>query len=388
LYRYLLFFSALQYLRMIIRRSLSCHLLWAITSFGPLAFAFAPLKSARSRTACTPATPATKISPLVALKAASESSAASTSNLFKAVAVNGVDYAARSTTPELSRRAAALVKAGMIAFIAGMCIALPLTLVPQKVLYRLGLIDRKRKERWALDTGEFCSRNLLRLIPFCSVETIGVHNPNPQPSVWVCNHTSMLDVFLLMAVDRRLRGRNKRPMKIVYWKGLESNPITGLLFRQAGFISVDMAPNKPGEENDYDKGSFKTLLKDVKKAFDEDYDVALLPEGQLNPTPEKGLQPVFAGAYTLAKMSRRPVQMMALHGIHKLWHPDESIGMTVTGRRTKIRIYPHGRFFSSAEEFKATFMKIVGHFGATGTDLPAGELEAWLTGAAWKQRTS
>lgn len=379
---YLLYSCFKQYvLAMIPRRSLY-FLLWiTISNFGPLTFAFSPLKSSRS----LPTNFRRKH--IIALKASSETSAAAKSSLFKAVAVNGVDAAAVSQR-ELSRPGAALVKAGMIAFVACMCIALPLTLIPQKALYRLGIIDRKRKERWALDTGEFCSRNLLRLIPFCSVETIGVHDPNPQPSVWVCNHTSMLDVFLLMAVDRRLRGKNKRPIKVVYWKGLESNPITRLLFRQAGFIPVNMAPNKPGEDNEYDKGSFKLLLKDVKRAFEEDYDVAVLPEGQLNPAPEKGLQPVFAGAYTLAKMSRRPVQMMALYGIHKLWHPDETIGMTVTGRRTKIRIYPHGRFYSCADEFKDTFEKVVGHFGATGTDLPKEELEAWLTGAAWKQKAS
>ena len=149
-----------------------------------------------------------------------------------------------------------------------------------------------------------------------------------------------------------------------------------------------MAANKPGEDNDYDKGSFKLLLKDVKKAFEDDFDVALLPEGQLNPSPELGLQPVFGGAYTLAKMSRRPIHMMALHGIHKLWHPDSEIGMTVTGRRVKIRTYPHGRNFQSADEFKETFEKVVGQFGATGKDLPEKELEAWLTGEAWKQKAN
>jgi 1-acyl-sn-glycerol-3-phosphate acyltransferase len=293
-----------------------------------------------------------------------------------------------SVQSALSPPVAALVKAGMLAFIAGMCLALPATLYPQKLLYRLGLISRLRKEQWALATGEFCARWMLRLIPFCTVETIykGQHDLNPQPAIWVCNHTSMLDVFILLATDRKLRGPKKRPIKIVYWKDLESNPITSLLFRQAGFFSVAMTANKPGEDNEYDKGSFKLLLKDIKRAFDEDFDVALLPEGQLNPTPELGLQPVFGGAYTLAKMSRRPIHMMALHGIHKLWHPNPEIGMTVTDRRVKVRVYPYGRTYDSADEFKATFETVVGQFGATGIDLPENDLELWLTGEAWKQK--
>lgn len=327
------------------------------------------------------------------------SSAATTSSLFRTAPtanVNGAggagsDVEVPSSPPsanELSPRAAALTKAGMLAFILGMCIALPVTLYPQKALYRLGIITKRRKERWALSTGQFCSRNLLRLFPFCSIETIGAHDPDPQPAVWVCNHTSMLDVFLLMAADAKLRGLRRRPIKIVYWKALEANPVTKLLFRQAGFISVAMAANKPGEENIYDKGSFKLLLNDIKKAFHEDFDVALLPEGQLNPTPELGLQPVFGGAYSLAKMSRRPIYMMALYGSHTLWHPDEAIGMTVTGRNVKIRTYPYGHDFRSGAEFKKTFATVVGRFGATGVDLPAKELESWLTGAAWSDKAT
>jgi 1-acyl-sn-glycerol-3-phosphate acyltransferase len=309
------------------------------------------------------------------------------SGLFQSVAVVN-DSINKST--ELSRPMAVLVKAGMIAFIVGMCLALPATLYPQKLLYRLGLIDRKRKERWAVSTGEFCARILLRMFPFCTIEAIygSEHDPNPQPAIWVCNHTSMLDIFLLMACDKKLRGPKKRPIKIVYWKDLEANPVTALLFRQSGFIPVAMVANKPGEENEYDKGSFKVLLKDVKRAFEEDFDVALLPEGQLNPTPELGLQPVFGGAYTLAKMSRRPIYMMALYGIHKLWHPNPEIGMTVTGRQVKMRAYPYGRTYGSADEFKTTFETVVGQFGATGTDFPEKELESWLKGEAWKLKTT
>jgi hypothetical protein len=75
----------------------------------------------------------------------------------------------------------------------------------------------------------------------------------------------MLDVFILLGVDRQLRGGyKKRPIKIVYWKGLEANPVTKLIFRQAGFIPVQMADNGNGNANEYDVKSFKKLLKDAK----------------------------------------------------------------------------------------------------------------------------
>ena len=190
----------------------------------------------------------------------------------------------------------------------------------------------------------------------------------------------MLDVFVLLAADKRLRGPTRRPIKIVYWKQLEDNPVTKLLFKQAGFIPVQMAANKAGEDNDYDKSSFRRLLKDSKQAFEEGFDIGILPEGQLNPHPEAGLMPVFSGAFTLARMSRRPIQMLALHGVHKLWHPVD--GMRVRDRRVKARVYPTPFRFQNGDDFCATFKAIIGEFATKGHDLPREELEAWMNGDA------
>ena len=108
-----------------------------------------------------------------------------------------------------------------------------------------------------------------------------------------------------------------------------------------------------------------------------------MPEGQLNPNPESGLQPIFPGAYTLAKMSRRPIRMLGLHGLHNLWHPDESIGMKVLGRDVAVRAYPIGAQFESGEEFVESFKTVVGHFGAKGEDIP--NWKEWMDGSAWKR---
>lgn len=170
------------------------------------------------------------------------------------------------------------------------------------------------------------------------------------------------------------------------WKGLEENPITKMLFQQCGFIPVDMKANAAGEDNDYDVKSFKNLLKLTKQAFEEGFDVGILPEGQLNPNPTESLLPCFSGAYTLAKMSRRPIQMMALHGTHQLWHARPDIGMTVTGRDIAVQIYPGGgRRYESPDEFLATFQAVVGSFATTGKDLESEELQAWLDGSKWRE---
>lgn len=302
--------------------------------------------------------------------------AAATSSLFRA-------DAARSPT-DISPVKATATKLGMMAYIASMCVALPITLFPPSIMHKTKIISQAQREHLSLRAGQFTSRWLMRLIPFAKVEVIPNPEENPEPSVWVCNHTSMLDIFFLLAADKKLRGRKKRPIKIIYWKQLEKNPITKLLFTRCGFIPVDMEANKPGEANNYNRSSFKSLLKLTKQAFEEGFDVGILPEGQLNPNPEKGLLPVFPGAFTLSKMSRRPIKMMALNGVHKLWHPDESVGMKVTGRKVKVRAYPCGRKFESSDEFVETFKTVVGEFGAKGEDLPEGELESWLNGSHWE----
>ena len=279
-----------------------------------------------------------------------------------------------TTTNSMNPIKAKVTKAAMVSYIASMCIALPATLYPVKLLHKTNLITTLQKEQLSCRVGCFCSRWLMRLIPFANIKVVksgAQDDSKPEPTIWVCNHTSMLDIFFLLATDKKLRGKNKRPIKIIYWKDLEKNPVTKLLFTMSGFIPVEMEDNGNGNVNEYKKSTFKTLLKNIKQAFEDGFDIGILPEGQLNPTPEKGLQPVFGGAFTLAKMSKRPIKMMAIHGLHNLWHGDEKIGMTVTGRRVTMRNYNFGGKFANNDEFVNAFKNIVGHFGATGKDHPA-----------------
>ena len=174
---------------------------------------------------------------------------------------------------QLNQVQSALTKAGLLLFIMGMCMALPVALLPPFIAEKFGFIDRLKREQYALRSGCFCSRWLMRIVPFANISVVPYLEENPEPSIWACNHTSMLDVFILLATDKMLRGKNRRPIKIVYWKGLEENPITKLLFTQCGMIPVEMADNGNGNANEYDKGSFKRLLKDMKAAFADGFDI-------------------------------------------------------------------------------------------------------------------
>lgn len=292
----------------------------------------------------------------------------------------------------LNRVQSKIVRALMVSFIASMCVALPVSLFPVFILYKAKIISRLQKEKLSLKVGQFCSRFLMGVFPFASKRVVvdGNHEQmkNPEPSIWVMNHISMLDLFFVLALDKNMRGKNRRPIKILYWKGLEDNPVTGLLCKMCGFIPVDMAANGNGNSNEYNPKSFKQMLRSTKAAIEEGFDIGILPEGQPNPAPELGLQPIFSGAFTLARMSRRPIQMISLYGLHRMWHPDDSIGMSCTDRNMAVRVYPGGRVYKDVEEFTSTFEAVVGHFGAHGSDLPKEELGMWLDGSLWQTEMS
>jgi hypothetical protein len=122
----------------------------------------------------------------------------------------------------LNRMQSKIVQLLMVSYIVSMCIALPVTLFPVWLLYKAKIIDRVTKEKVSLKVGQFCSRWLMRLFPFASKRVVVDANAeqlkNPEPSIWVCNHISMLDLFFVLALDNKMRGKNRRPIKILYWK--------------------------------------------------------------------------------------------------------------------------------------------------------------------------
>jgi len=192
-----------------------------------------------------------------------------------------------------------------------------------------------------------------------------------------------------------------------------------MLFKMCGFFPVAMSDNGAGEQNEYDRASFKQLLKGVKKAFDEGFDIGILPEGQLNPRPEEGLSKTLyrcekgalvvglfertpvagspavglqnlplltppidffhrSGAYTLARMSKRQIIMMSLWNTHSFWHANPDIGLKVTSNVIRIKNFGRGKQFGSSDEFLNAFREIVGPFGFDGVGLSDAQIDKIL----------
>lgn len=225
--------------------------------------------------------------------------------------LTGDDVSDKSSKPApstLNPLEAAFTKYAMISYVAHMCIALPMVLLPtfikNELMTRLKLKTKAESEDEALKVSQKCANTLLKLIPFMNLEVVSssAHDENPVPTIWVSNHLSMLDTFVFLSSDEEIRGKNRRPIKTIYvskyrqvfvcdivhlpsltslyifilhlptfffvqWKGLDSNPICKLVFSMAGFIPVDMADNGNGNPNEYKKASFKKMLREIQLAL-------------------------------------------------------------------------------------------------------------------------
>ena len=106
----------------------------------------------------------------------------------------------------------------MIAYVAHMCVAIPLALLPTYVKMRLELSPKTELEHEALQVGQACARTLLEMIPFMNLTVIPHASTieNPTATIWVANHVSMLDTFVFLAADEKLRGKHRRPVKVLY----------------------------------------------------------------------------------------------------------------------------------------------------------------------------
>jgi len=110
----------------------------------------------------------------------------------------------------------------MMTYVACMCVALPVALLPVWILQQTRAMDPCQSQDWSLRVAQSCARGLLHIMPFVRYEVVTTSledndaTADPEPSIWVANHVSPLDTFLFLALDRDLRGSRKRPLKTIY----------------------------------------------------------------------------------------------------------------------------------------------------------------------------
>ena len=283
----------------------------------------------------------------------------------RSVAAEGVSQPEYQTPWKIPGLLRPLQQAGMFAFVALAAGFMPLLVAPFLLLEKLRVISRERRESLCLKAiGNWCA--FISPLAF-NVKVVGIENlPTDAdgPLVWSCNHISNADFFSVLSAAPKLCRRRKRWPKVIYWMSLEKNPLFKLFGRACGMIPVAMEDTGSGNENVYDASSFRRMYTAGIGVMDRGEDLAILPEGQLNPRPWEGLQRVYGGPHSFSKRKGAKIQFVGLWGTEHVWKAGKAYP-TPEAREIRIGVW-RPQAYDTAEDFEADFKAKVGHFGLTG----------------------
>jgi lysophosphatidate acyltransferase len=127
------------------------------------------------------------------------------------------------------------------------------------------------------------------------------HADPKRPTLYVCNHASVLDVFLGIWMSRTgTCGVAKK--EIIYY------PFLGQFFWLAGHLTIDRGNNAK---------AVRSLKKLVSFVMDNKLSIYIWPEGTRS--KDGRLLPFKKGAFHLALATRLPVVPIVMRGTHHVW---------------------------------------------------------------------
>ncbi|GMH73727.1 hypothetical protein TrVE_jg2092 [Triparma verrucosa] len=103
-------------------------------------------------------------------------------------------------------------------------------------------------------------------------------------------------------------------------------------------------------DNVYDPSSFRSLLKTLKECPGQ-FNIGVLPEGQLNPTPENGMLKIHTGGKAIARILNAEIVAMGLKGTGKIWCPRR--GIVGVGREVEVKVFGGREFEEGVKEIEA-----------------------------------
>ena len=113
-----------------------------------------------------------------------------------------------------------------------------------------------------------------------------------RPYVFVANHVSMIDIFLLVSV------LNNNPLVFIGKKELEQIPVFGFLYKKT-MILVDRSSNE----------SKKRVFAETRKKLQSGTSLCIFPEGTV-PDIDVKLAPFKHGAFTIAIEHKIPIVVL------------------------------------------------------------------------------
>jgi 1-acyl-sn-glycerol-3-phosphate acyltransferase len=139
---------------------------------------------------------------------------------------------------------------------------------------------------------------IMTLTPGWSLEVTGTHNLGSKPVVYVANHSSMVDIWVMFTLGVDFRWLSKDEYFRI--------PLLGTAMRMCGYIPV-LRTSKSSQKQAMEQ-SYETLKRGHSMFF--------FPEGTRSKTAE--LLEFKLGAFKLAKEAHVPIQPIVLYGANQL----------------------------------------------------------------------
>ena len=176
------------------------------------------------------------------------------------------------------------------------------------------------------------------LLALCPVKVTGrEHFQRGQSCVFVANHQSAIDIFLIY-------GHLGAPIKWMMKKGLAKIPFVGTACRMAGFIFVDYSSARNAQ---------KSVIEAEHKLIDG-YSLIIFPEG--GRTTDGKMRRFKKGAYQIAVDLQLPLVPITVNGPYKVM-PTGSFD--IRPHRIEMTIYPPLIPHKKEENTKENLQKLV-----------------------------
>jgi 1-acyl-sn-glycerol-3-phosphate acyltransferase len=132
-----------------------------------------------------------------------------------------------------------------------------------------------------------------------TVQTEGLENVSNPPYIFMCNHQSALDIYVLLAsLPITFKWIAKRSLFYV--------PFFGWIMKRAGYISLDR--ENPREA--------LKAIRDAARKIREGTSIIIFPEGTRS--KDGSLLPFKAGGFSLAFRAKVPIVPIGIQGTHRL----------------------------------------------------------------------
>ena len=145
--------------------------------------------------------------------------------------------------------------------------------------------------------------------PFFSTAVFGSPPPTESPAIYVSNHQSWLDVFVLLPLDLGVKFVSKRE---IFWI-----PLVGWVMHIIGHVELARGSKRSGSR----------ALESCQRVLDAGHSVFFFAEGtrsrQLNADGVPAVQPFKMGAFKLARDNPAvPIVPISIRGTHDMLPPD------------------------------------------------------------------